>query len=146
VYLQGLLTNDIQALTPGAGCYAAWLTPQGRMLTDVHLFESGDMILMDVPVRELPASMQRLDQFLFGEDVRSFVRAEGRMGRACRPLMLKQVLGANGLASWSEYHNASHVRGACCGRTMSQLVRDSAPMSNRPRMVAARRCRRRRSR
>ena len=30
-YLHGLLTNDIQALTPGTGCYAAWLTPQGRM-------------------------------------------------------------------------------------------------------------------
>ena len=30
-YLQGLLTNDIQALTAGTGCYAAWLTPQGRM-------------------------------------------------------------------------------------------------------------------
>ena len=41
-YLQGLLTNDIQALTPGTGCYAAWLTPQGRMLTDLYVFESGD--------------------------------------------------------------------------------------------------------
>ena len=30
-FLQGLLTNDIQALQAGAGCYAAWLTPQGRM-------------------------------------------------------------------------------------------------------------------
>ena len=27
-YLQGLLTNDIEALRPGTGCYAAWLTPQ----------------------------------------------------------------------------------------------------------------------
>src|SRR5688572_33279877 len=63
-YLQGLLTNDIQALTPGTGCYAAWLTPQGRMLTDLHVFESGDMILLDVPAAELAATLQRLDQFL----------------------------------------------------------------------------------
>ena len=48
-YLQGLLTNDIQALSPGQGCYAAWLTPQGRMLTDMDVLESGDMILLDVP-------------------------------------------------------------------------------------------------
>ncbi len=27
-WLQGLLTNDIEALTPGRGCYAAWLTPR----------------------------------------------------------------------------------------------------------------------
>ena len=26
-YLQGLLTNDIQSLQPGFGCYSAWLTP-----------------------------------------------------------------------------------------------------------------------
>jgi folate-binding protein YgfZ len=68
-YLHGLLTNDIQALTPGSGCYAAWLTPQGRMMTDMHVLEAGDMMLLDVPavVRELV--VQRLDEFLFSEDV-----------------------------------------------------------------------------
>ena len=30
-YLQGLLTNEIAALTAGTGCYAALLTAQGRM-------------------------------------------------------------------------------------------------------------------
>ena len=34
-YLQGLLTNDIEALSPGTGCYAALLTAQGRMLADM---------------------------------------------------------------------------------------------------------------
>ena len=29
-YLHGLLTNDIAALTPGSGCYAAWLTRRRR--------------------------------------------------------------------------------------------------------------------
>jgi tRNA-modifying protein YgfZ len=69
-YLHGLLTNDIQALTPGTGCYAAWLTPQGRMTTDMHVLESGDMILLDVPAAQRDAVLQRLDQFLFSEDVR----------------------------------------------------------------------------
>src|SRR5689334_16175746 len=68
-YLQGLLTNDIQALTPGTGCYAAWLSPQGRMVTDVHVLASGDMILLDVPAHLAGATLQRLDQFLFSEDV-----------------------------------------------------------------------------
>ena len=39
-FLQGFLTNDIPALAAGQGCYAAWLTPQGRMLTDLHVLES----------------------------------------------------------------------------------------------------------
>src|SRR5690606_10927339 len=33
-WLQGLLTNDIAALSGGGACYAAWLSPQGRMITD----------------------------------------------------------------------------------------------------------------
>src|SRR5687767_3721978 len=68
-YLQGLLTNDIQALQPGTGCYAAWLTAQGRMTTDMHVFESGDMILLDVPGAKTDNVLQRLDMFIFTEDV-----------------------------------------------------------------------------
>ena len=68
-FLQGLLTNDVVAVAPGSGCYAAWLTPQGRMITDLHIFESGDMMLLDVPAELGPAMLQRLDQFLFSEDV-----------------------------------------------------------------------------
>src|ERR1044072_8627009 len=68
-YLQGLLTNDIVALTPGSGCYAAWLTPQGRMITDAHVFEPGHMLLLHVPVELVDGILERLDQFLFSEDV-----------------------------------------------------------------------------
>jgi hypothetical protein len=68
-YLQGLLTNDIPALTPGTGCYSAWLTPQGRMLTDMHVLESGGMILLDLPAETTEATRERLDQFIFTENV-----------------------------------------------------------------------------
>ena len=69
-YLQGLLTNDIQALKPGSGCYAAWLSAHGRMLTDMHVLQSDAMILLDVPAEQAAATIARLDQFLFSEDVR----------------------------------------------------------------------------
>ena len=69
-YLQGLLTNDIQALAEGSGCYAAWLSPQGRMLTDMHVLQSAGMLLLDVPAAQASAMLARLDQFLFSEDVR----------------------------------------------------------------------------
>jgi folate-binding protein YgfZ len=110
-YLQGLLTNDIQALTPGTGCYAAWLTPQGRMLTDLHVFESGDMILLDAPAAELAATLQRLDQFLFSEDVQLANLAETLTsvwihGSAAPALLQQTLTGVQGLASWPEYHNA----------------------------------------
>src|SRR6478609_1827866 len=45
-YLQGLLTNDIVALKAGQGCYAAYLTAQGRMIADAHVYELGDVMLL----------------------------------------------------------------------------------------------------
>jgi len=68
-YLQGLLTNDISALTPGTGCYAAMLTAQGRMITDMRVFELGHAVLLEVP-RELSAGIKdHLERFVFSEDV-----------------------------------------------------------------------------
>lgn len=117
-YLQGLLTNDIQALTPGTGCYAAWLTPQGRMLTDLHVFESGDMLLLDVPSDEHAATLARLEQFLFSEDVQladlsGSLRPVWVHGPAATAL-LEQVTGSlSGLQSWAQYQNArAEISGA----------------------------------
>ena len=75
-FLQGLLTNDIESLAAGQGCYAAWLTPQGRMLCDLHVIESGDMILLDVPAAEVGPVAERLEQFHFSENVQITSLAE----------------------------------------------------------------------
>jgi tRNA-modifying protein YgfZ len=68
-YLQGLLTNDIEALTPGTGCYAAMLNAQGRMLTDMRVLELGDAVMLDVPAAVTAAIRDHLDRFVFSEDV-----------------------------------------------------------------------------
>ena len=68
-YLQGILTNDIAALEPGTGCYAAMLTPNGRMITDMRVLELGDSVLIDLDQTLAPAIRERLDQFIFAEDV-----------------------------------------------------------------------------
>ena len=48
-WLQGLLSNDVAALRESQGCYAAYLTPQGRMLADLHVVNLGGALLLDVP-------------------------------------------------------------------------------------------------
>jgi folate-binding protein YgfZ len=68
-YLQGLLTNDIVALKSGEGCYAAYLTPQGRMIADLFVYELGDVILLTVPREQHRSVLEKLDQFIFSEDV-----------------------------------------------------------------------------
>lgn len=68
-YLQGLLTNDITALAAGHGCYAAYLTAQGRMISDLHAYELGDLLLLTLPVTTKDVVLAKLDQFIFSEDV-----------------------------------------------------------------------------
>jgi folate-binding protein YgfZ len=68
-YLQGLLTNDVGALEAGEGCYSAYLTPQGRMITDMAVYELGDVLLLMLPAATREAVLAKLDQFIFSEDV-----------------------------------------------------------------------------
>ncbi|MFI5178791.1 MAG: YgfZ/GcvT domain-containing protein [Vicinamibacterales bacterium] len=68
-YLQGLLTNDIVALKAGQGCYAAYLTAQGRMIADLHVYELGDVILLMMNGEVKDTLLAKLDQFVFSEDV-----------------------------------------------------------------------------
>jgi folate-binding protein YgfZ len=67
-YLQGLLTNDVAALTAGRGCYAALLTPQGRMISDMRVFETGTSTLLDVPGELTSRVATHLADFIFSED------------------------------------------------------------------------------
>ena len=68
-YLQGLFTNDIAALRAGQGCYSAYLTPQGRMIADMHVYELGDVILLTTTGDVKDTVLSKLDQFVFAEDV-----------------------------------------------------------------------------
>jgi folate-binding protein YgfZ len=119
-YLHGLLTNDIQALTPGSGCYAAWLTAQGRMLTDMHVLESGSMILLDVPAETVDATLARLDQFVFTEDVRLESLAEsltavwvhGPSGADVVERALVRPGSDASLSAWRQYQHATCQFGA----------------------------------
>jgi folate-binding protein YgfZ len=68
-WLQGLLTNDVGSLKEGETRYAAYLTPQGRMISDMNVTERGGRMLLDVP-RPLAASLRdKLDGLIFSEDV-----------------------------------------------------------------------------
>jgi tRNA-modifying protein YgfZ len=115
-YLHGLLTNDIQGLTPGKGCYAAWLTPQGRMLTDMHVFELDDMMLLDVPAGVAAAILQRLDRSLFSEDVQlsdlSPTLASVWIHGPTSPEIVRQSLpGVSAADSWTNYQNEQITSG-----------------------------------
>jgi folate-binding protein YgfZ len=68
-YLHGLLTNDVASLAAGTGSYAALLTPQGRMISDMRILELGDATSIDLPPTAGADVRDKLEQFVFSEDV-----------------------------------------------------------------------------
>jgi folate-binding protein YgfZ len=62
--LTGLLTNDINALTPGLGQYAAALTPKGKVLADVRIFARPDGLLVDTSAAAAPGFASMIRKFV----------------------------------------------------------------------------------
>jgi folate-binding protein YgfZ len=69
-FLHALVTADVASVVPGGGVYAAYLTPQGRMITDLALYRLDEGWLIDVPSEVAPALLAKLDGLIFAEDVR----------------------------------------------------------------------------
>jgi folate-binding protein YgfZ len=81
------------------------------MLSDMHVFESGDMILLVVPEALRAATLERLDQFLFGEDVQladlsSSLKAVWVHGPLAASTIEGVVQGTTALSEWRDYQNA----------------------------------------
>lgn len=63
-FLQGLLTSDIDAVTPARAGYGALLTPQGKIISDCFVIaipdEDGGGFLLDAPLLQTQDLMKRL--------------------------------------------------------------------------------------
>lgn len=68
-FLQALVTNDVAGLQCGESRDALYLTPQGRMITDMRIFRSETDVLVSVPIALAPVLALRLDVLIFAEDV-----------------------------------------------------------------------------
>jgi folate-binding protein YgfZ len=60
----GLVTNDVSALVPGQGCYAAALTAKGKIVADVRVLVEEDGILVDTPPRSAAAWAAMVKKFV----------------------------------------------------------------------------------
>lgn len=67
-FLQGQVTNDVEALAPGRGCYAALLSPKGKMLGDLRILDTGDALLLDTERDALQAIFNVLHRARLGFD------------------------------------------------------------------------------
>ncbi len=68
-FLQGLITNDIEKLTPDAAVYAALLTPQGKIIAEFFLAEQDDVFFLDCDASIAAALLKRLTMYKLRADV-----------------------------------------------------------------------------
>jgi folate-binding protein YgfZ len=69
-YLQGQLTNDIEALAPGDGCYAALLDRKGHIQADMRVLRlAGDEFWLDTEPVAAEVARRHLEMYKVGRDV-----------------------------------------------------------------------------
>ena len=66
--LHAMTTNHVQQLTPGTGCYAFFLSAQGRILSDVNIFCLPEYFLLDTEPEARLRIYEHLDKFIIADD------------------------------------------------------------------------------
>lgn len=73
--LQGVVTNDVDAVAPGMAVYAALLTPQGKYLSDFFMLDGGDgAVLLDVSRAQAQSLGLKLKMYCLRRDAEISVR------------------------------------------------------------------------
>ena len=110
-FLQGQVTNDVEGLSPGEGCYAAFLTPKGKMLGDLRILDAGDEILLDTERVALQELFNMIRRFSIGFDVELHKRTlESGLLSLLGPES-EAVAGAGGLGEPEHSNSAVTVGG-----------------------------------
>jgi tRNA-modifying protein YgfZ len=68
-FLAGQVTNDVEALEPGSGCYAALLTHKGKMLGDLRVLDVGEELWLDTERVALQALFDTIRRFKIGYEL-----------------------------------------------------------------------------
>jgi folate-binding protein YgfZ len=62
-YLQGLVSNDLDLVSPTRAIWAALLTPQGKWLADFFIMQDGTRLLIDCERSQAPDLVRRFARF-----------------------------------------------------------------------------------
>jgi tRNA-modifying protein YgfZ len=116
--LSGLVTSDVESLTPGHGQYGAALTPKGKIVADLRIFARADDFLVDVAPRAMAAWEALLRKYVNPRLAR-YVNVSDAMGcagvfgaRAAEVVGRAAGLPVAELAALAEY---AHLSGTVSG-------------------------------
>jgi tRNA-modifying protein YgfZ len=102
-FLQGQVSNDVESLSPGEGCYAAFLTPKGRMLGDLRVLDAGSELLLDTERAALQELFNMIRRFSIGYDVELHKRTLQRGLWSLLGPEAEAIVGASGELGEAEH-------------------------------------------
>src|SRR5947209_7774787 len=110
-FLQGQVSNDVEALSPGTGCYAAFLTPKGKMLGDLRILDAGSELLLDTERVALQPLFNLIRRAMIGYDTELHKRTIERGLLSLIGPESQTVAGANGLPADEHDHARLEIAG-----------------------------------
>jgi folate-binding protein YgfZ len=111
-FLQGQVTNDVEALAEGDGCYAAFLTHKGKMLGDLRILDAGDELLLDCERVALQELFTMIRRFKLGRAVELHKRTLERGLLSLIGPDARRVAGAEDLPQQEHSHRAARLADA----------------------------------
>jgi folate-binding protein YgfZ len=130
-FLQGQVSNDVEGLAEGEGCYAAFLTPKGKMLGDLRVLDAGDELLLDTERVTLQELFNMIRRFSIGYDVELHKRTLERGLLALIGPDATAVTGVGDLPEAEHAHRLVEVDGITAHAIRTdvgvELLCDSAP-------------------
>jgi folate-binding protein YgfZ len=104
-FLNGQVSNDVEALTPGRGCYATFLTHKGKMRGDLRVLDLGEELFLDTERDALQDLFNLIRRAKIGFDAELHKRTLERGLLSLIGPRAREVTGAAGLGE-AEHDNA----------------------------------------
>jgi len=107
-FLHGQVTNDVEGLAPGEGCYAAFLTPKGKMQGDLRVLNVGPPtpeLWLDTERETLQPLFTMIKRYKLGAAVELHKRTLQQGLVSLIGPRAREVAGADGLPA-TEHANA----------------------------------------
>jgi tRNA-modifying protein YgfZ len=120
-FLQGQVTNEIEGLAPGEGCYAAFLNHKGKMLGDLRVLDLGDELWLDCERIALQELFNMIRRYKLGLDVELHKRTLERGLLSLIGPDARSVAGAQGLAADEHACAGGELGGAAVVRVVTDL-------------------------
>src|SRR3954454_10455355 len=141
-FLNGQVTNEVEALADGEGCYAAFLTPKGKMLGDLRILDAGEELLLDTARVALQPLFDLLRRYSLGHRVELHKRTVERGLLSLVGPRAREVAGAGALPQASTPTPPPSWPAARYGSSSPTSGSISSAMQRRPRRSPPPRARR----